>query len=142
MSKNFITLVEYRTQFPERKTPTLTEELLEILKYRIGRENATFIIKKLGELRFFRFPAYLDQLMAISLLTVGAIPETAEFTVEFWDSLDSFCASLVQFFSTDDGKRMRPSGPTGTTLGNLSATNPLAWEQAPRKRGGRRKTQY
>ena len=97
------TLVEYRTQFPERKTPTLTEELFGNSKIS-SDEKMQLLLSEVGRIKIFRFPAYLDQLMAISLLTVGTNSETAEFTVEFWDSLDSFCASLVQFFSTDDGR--------------------------------------
>ncbi len=136
---NFLTLREYRARFPEKAIPTLSIELLEILKHRIARENATIIINKCADLRFFQFPSYLDQLRAISLLTVRAIPDTAEFTVEFWDNLDRFCTALVQYFSSGDGKRMKPLGLSGTTVGRLSGTDPRRWETTARKRGKRRR---
>lgn len=139
MGKDFITLKKYREKFPDKTIPSLSPELLEILIYRIGRENASFIIKQLAESRLFKFPGYLDQLMAVSLLVERVIPDTAECTVEFWDNLNGFCSALVQYFSSDDGRRMRPLGPVGSTIGKLGGTNPITWAETQRPYPHRRR---
>lgn len=139
MGKDFISLKEYRGRFPDIKIPTLSAELLEILKYKIGRENASLIITKLVESRLFKFPGYLDQWMAVNLLVERTIPDTAEFTIEFWHNLDRFCTALIQYFSSDDGKRMRPLGQVGDTVGRIRGTDPIVWQHTPRRRGSRRR---
>ena len=137
--QNFFRLDEYHANNPDRPLPAFSAELQEILKYPIARYHASQIIDGLIKSGLFKFPVYLDKLIAVNILTAREITPDSALTKDFWDNFDRFCTALVAYFASEEGSKKRPHGPVGTTLGRISGTNPIVWETTPRKRGHRRR---